>query len=116
VEALSRGDYARAAAWMNSETGLRRRLTPEVLDDLGRELAGAARRTGCGARFTGAGGGGCLWAIGEAQDIARLQPRWREILSRRPGARLLPVAVAGRGVIVHGGAADDPVRQQARIT
>ena len=101
VEALSRGDYGQAAECMHRETGLRCRLTPEVLDGLGRDLAAAARRAACGARFTGAGGGGCLWAIGEAQDIARLRPRWLEILARRPGARLLPVEVARQGLAVH---------------
>jgi len=103
VEALSRGDYGQAAECMHRETGLRCRLTPEVLDDLGRTLAAAARRAACGARFTGAGGGGCLWAIGEAQDIARLRPRWQEILARRSGARLLPVEVARQGLTVHSG-------------
>lgn len=106
VEAVAHDDYGQAAECMHRETGLRRRLTPEVLDDLGRELAAAAHRTGCGARFTGAGGGGCLWAIGAAQDITRLRPRWRELLARRPGARLLPVEVAGQGLSVHRDAVD----------
>lgn len=97
ADALRRRDFAAAAAAMNRETALRRRLTPEVLDPLGVRLVAAARRAGCGARFTGAGGGGCLWAIGSAEAIARLAPRWREILAGRRGARLLaaPVAPAG---------------------
>ncbi|MFW6364320.1 MAG: bifunctional hydroxymethylpyrimidine kinase/phosphomethylpyrimidine kinase, partial [Spirochaeta sp.] len=33
-----------------------------VLDDIGAALVEAARKNGCGGRFTGAGGGGCLWA------------------------------------------------------
>jgi D-glycero-alpha-D-manno-heptose-7-phosphate kinase len=98
VDALAQADYGAAAEWMNRETALRRRLTPEVLDELGRELATAARRCGCGARFTGAGGGGCVWAIGEADAIARLTPRWRELLGRRRGARVLEAGVAGSGL------------------
>jgi D-glycero-alpha-D-manno-heptose-7-phosphate kinase len=85
---------------MRRETALRRRLTPEVLDEAGRELAAAAARCGCGARFTGAGGGGCVWAIGKADAVARLAPRWREILDRRPGAHLLRAGVAGAGLRV----------------
>ncbi|MCU0586184.1 MAG: galactokinase [Desulfobacterales bacterium] len=101
VEAISGGDFRGAAECMRRETALRSRLTPEVLDALGRRLVAAAGRARCGARFTGAGGGGCLWAIGEVRDIDRLRPRWQEILARRPGARLLPAAVARQGLIVH---------------
>jgi D-glycero-alpha-D-manno-heptose-7-phosphate kinase len=100
VEALARGDYGAAAECMHRETALRRRLTPEVLDELGCKLAAAARRCGCGARFTGAGGGGCVWAVGEANAIARLAPRWREILDRRRGAHLLEAGVAAAGLRV----------------
>jgi D-glycero-alpha-D-manno-heptose-7-phosphate kinase len=83
---------------MNRETGIRRRMTPDVLDALGRRLAAAACRCGCGARFTGAGGGGCLWAIGAADAILRLRPIWEEILSERPGARLLDTKPTGQGL------------------
>jgi D-glycero-alpha-D-manno-heptose-7-phosphate kinase len=100
VDALAQADYGAAAECMRRETALRRRLTPEVLDEAGRELAAAAARCGCGARFTGAGGGGCVWAIGKADAVARLAPRWREILDRRPGAHLLRAGVAGAGLRV----------------
>lgn len=98
VDALKRRDYGAAADGMNRETAVRRRLTPDVLDDIGRRLVAAARRGGCGARFTGAGGGGCLWALGEADAVARLRPRWQAILARRPGARLLEARVARQGL------------------
>ena len=98
AEALRERDFESAAAAMNRETELRRRLTPEVLDRLGRKLTAAARRCGCGARFTGAGGGGCLWAVGPAAAVAHLRPLWQDILSERPGAHLLEVKVAGQGL------------------
>ena len=98
VDALKRRDYGAAADSMNRETAVRRRLTPDVLDDIGRRLVAAARRGGCGARFTGAGGGGCLWALGEADAVERLRPRWQEILGQRPGARLLDARVAREGL------------------
>lgn len=100
VEALIAGNYAQAAVCMNQETGLRRRMTPDVLDDVGRGLVAAARRTGCGARFTGAGGGGCVWAIGTSDAVARLRPQWQEGVAGRRGARLLNVKVAGEGLRV----------------
>ncbi|MCU0603551.1 MAG: galactokinase [Desulfobacterales bacterium] len=98
ADALRRRDFDGAAAAMNRETDIRRRMTPGVLDRLGRRLTAAARRNGCGARFTGAGGGGCLWAVGAADAVARLKPVWQEILSERRPARLLEVKVAGEGL------------------
>jgi D-glycero-alpha-D-manno-heptose-7-phosphate kinase len=103
--ALRARDFGCAAAAMNRETAIRRRMTPEVLDPLGVRLAAAARALGCGARFTGAGAGGCLWAIGEREAVARLKPRWEAILSARRGARLLEAAPARQGLRVEGPAA-----------
>ena len=100
AEALRRRDYAGAAAAMNREVDLRRRMTPAVLDGLGRRLVAAARRCGCGARFTGAGGGGCLWAIGEADALSQLRPAWQDILSARRHAHLMEASVAGEGIRV----------------
>ena len=60
VEALRTGNLGGACAAMQKETDLRRSMTPEVLDDLGLALADSAAGHNCGARFTGAGGGGCL--------------------------------------------------------
>lgn len=98
AEALRRWDFAAAAAAMNREVDLRRRMTPAVLDGIGRRLVAAARRCGCGARFTGAGGGGCLWAVGEADAVARLRPVWQDILSARRQAHLLELRVAEHGL------------------
>lgn len=100
AEALRRWDFAGAAAAMNREVDLRRRMTPAVLDGLGRQLAAAARRCGCGARFTGAGGGGCLWAIGEADALSRLRPAWQDILCVRRHAHLMDARVAREGIRV----------------
>jgi D-glycero-alpha-D-manno-heptose-7-phosphate kinase len=86
---------------MNRETAIRRRLTPDVLDPVGVSLVKAARRHGCGARFTGAGGGGCLWAIGETEAIDRLRGSWQKILASRPEARLLDCGIDPEGLRLH---------------
>jgi D-glycero-alpha-D-manno-heptose-7-phosphate kinase len=99
ARALARGDMRTAAAAMNRETALRKAMTPQVLDDMGDRLAAAAVETGCGARFTGAGGGGCLWAIGETDAVATLKPAWEKILSRRPTAGLLDCRIDQQGVL-----------------
>jgi D-glycero-alpha-D-manno-heptose-7-phosphate kinase len=85
---------------MNRETAIRRTLTPAVLDNFGEKLTDIARRNGCGARFTGAGGGGCLWAVGEIENIDRLRPLWEKTLSTRETACLLDVNIDSEGLVV----------------
>ena len=99
ISAVSEGSYEEAQALMNEETELRRQLTPEVLDDMGAALVTAARKHNCGARFTGAGGGGCLWALGRPERIGRLRPAWSEILAQREAAKILETRVDTRGLL-----------------
>lgn len=96
--ALKSADYRAAAEAVNRETALRLAMTPEVLDALGRQLAKAAAEHRCGARFTGAGGGGCVWALGEADDIERLRFKWQALLSRQREACLLDAGVDEQGL------------------
>ena len=96
--ALSRLDMSAAVDAMNRETAIRKAMTPQVLDDLGDRLAAAAAECRCGARFTGAGGGGCLWALGEPDDLAILKPKWEALLSRRAAAKLLDCRLDADGV------------------
>jgi D-glycero-alpha-D-manno-heptose-7-phosphate kinase len=91
--------YQPAAEAMNLETAIRRRMTPEVLDAMGEKLVEAAVRLGCGGRFTGAGGGGCIWAIGENGAVDLLRNAWQNILAQKPEARLLDVQVDPDGLI-----------------
>jgi D-glycero-alpha-D-manno-heptose-7-phosphate kinase len=99
ADALLSRRYQPAAEAMNLETAIRRRMTPEVLDEMGEKLVEAAVITGCGGRFTGAGGGGCIWAIGETSAIDPLRDAWEKILARKPEARLLNVRVDSGGLI-----------------
>jgi D-glycero-alpha-D-manno-heptose-7-phosphate kinase len=91
-------DIQAAADAMNRETAIRKVMTPQVLDDLGDRLAAAAVDCACGARFTGAGGGGCLWALGEPIDVATLKPRWEKLLEQRPTAGVLDCRIDAHGV------------------
>lgn len=101
VDAVSCADIVSAVQLMNQETAIRLEMTPDVLDDIGNRLFDAARHNGCGARFTGAGGGGCIWAMGQAGDIAVLKPVWESILSERAGAKLLDFDIDHDGVKTH---------------
>jgi D-glycero-alpha-D-manno-heptose-7-phosphate kinase len=98
--ALVNCDYQQAAIQMNRETAIRRTLTADVLDHVGEKLVDRARQNNCGARFTGAGGGGCLWAVGEIEHIDRLRPIWQKTLSAREAACLLDVKIDSRGLVV----------------
>lgn len=99
VSALASGDYDLAKAMMNQETDIRCGLTPEVLDEVGRQLVTAARHQGCGARFTGAGGGGCIWAFGTSDDLGLLRPVWENILTRRKAAEILKAGIDTVGLL-----------------
>ena len=99
IAALTAGSFREACAMMNLETDLRRQLTPDVLDELGSELVAAARSSHCGARFTGAGGGGCLWALGRPDQILTLRPVWERILEQRESAAILDTCVDALGLL-----------------
>jgi len=98
VDALSGGDLEGAVGCMNREMALRRDLTPEVLDPTGERLVTTALQNRCGARIAGAGGGGCLWALGQAEDIHRLRTAWQAVLASQPDARLLATRIDTRGL------------------
>ena len=99
AEALIKRDIAGACEQMNKETAVRRKMTPEVLDEVGKALVESAKKASCGARFTGAGGGGCIWALGRAEDIDKLRGTWEGILSKRKDARLLSTKIDPEGLL-----------------
>jgi D-glycero-alpha-D-manno-heptose-7-phosphate kinase len=99
VDSLRDGDYVRAGQAMNREVDLRCEMTPEVLDDIGRQLVTKARKEGCGSRFTGAGGGGCIWALGKPEHIENLKLSWQSIVEGKPEACLLDTTIDPYGVL-----------------
>ena len=101
IDAIAKRDFKLAVSSMNRETSIRRELTPDVLDTVGKKLVDIAIKNGCSARFTGAGGGGCVWALGEPEDIDRLKKVWEETLSTTDEGCLLEVKIDSRGVVVH---------------
>lgn len=83
VAALEASDYDSAAAALRAETGLRRRLFPEIVSDTDLLLLRASTRLGCGAKP--AGRGGAIWGIGPADAIDRLRVEWAKLLGRGRG-------------------------------
>ncbi len=102
VSAFSKKEYNEAARLMNLETAVRLELTPDVFDPIGKKLADAAYHLSCGIRFTGAGGGGCVWALGEPDTVARLKDQWGAVISCHDAACLLEVKVDAAGLTCTG--------------
>ncbi len=99
-QAVRDRNFRRAAGLMIQETQLRLSMTPDVLDKVGKKLFEKAEDCRCGARFTGAGGGGCLWAIGEAEDIDRLKVRWQKILEPVENGQILDTKIETKGILI----------------
>lgn len=99
AEALVVWNFKGAIAAMNREMAIRRKMTPDVLQGVGEHLIASAVENHCGARFTGAGGGGCIWALGETKDIDNLKGIWESVLSKRKGAHLLDVEIDTKGLV-----------------
>ncbi len=101
TSALRTRDFTRAGALMNQETLIRCKMTPEVLDNTGKKLFEQARAVNCGARFTGAGGGGCLWAVGKTDRIETLRALWQKLLDPVPDGCILDTAIDQQGIEIH---------------
>ena len=97
---MKSGNFSLAVDLMNKETRLRLAMTPDVLDNTGKKLFEKAGQSNCAARFTGAGGGGCLWAIGESEDIKKLHPGWQDILASVEYGKILDTRVDNKGILL----------------
>ena len=100
VRAFRSGDFALAGDLMNRETRIRLSMTPDVLDETGLRLFELADGLDCGCRFTGAGGGGCVWAVGEKSRILKLKEAWAASMSH-DDAMLLNTAMDSKGIIIN---------------
>ena len=98
--AVKTKNFSLAGELMAQETRLRLEMTPEVLDNIGKKLFERAVALNCGARFTGAGGGGCLWAIGERDKIFDLASAWKKLLEPVPDAKLLDTGIDTNGILI----------------
>ncbi len=97
-QAIEARDWNRAAALIREEMSVRREITPEALTPATKELIDVAENAGCGARFTGAGAGGSLWAMGERENIDELKTIWETMLAQIKGAAILDCRVDPSGV------------------
>jgi len=96
--AIREKDWRSAAVLLKEEMKIRRRITPDALIPVTSELIKRAEKIGCGARFTGAGAGGSLWAIGEQERIADVIEAWEGMLAPVRGACVLRCDIDPTGV------------------
>jgi D-glycero-alpha-D-manno-heptose-7-phosphate kinase len=101
VNAMAAGDFRTAVTMMNEETRIRRKMTPDVFDEMGEQLVDSALEQHCGVRFAGAGGGGCVWALGEEDAILTLSSLWKTLLNQKNDARLLDFSIDSDGLVCH---------------
>lgn len=87
ARSLKERDWGGAAILLNQEMAIRREITPDALIPITERLIDQAEKAGCGARFSGAGAGGSVWALGERGSINGVREIWEEILA--------PVNLAG---------------------
>jgi D-glycero-alpha-D-manno-heptose-7-phosphate kinase len=99
AKAIQAMKWSHAAQLLRQEMAIRREITPDALTDFTETLIHQAEEVGCGARFTGAGGGGCVWAIGESRCLERLKEAWATTLASTKGARILDCAVEPKGAV-----------------
>jgi D-glycero-alpha-D-manno-heptose-7-phosphate kinase len=101
VRALQNHDFSLAGKYMNQETEIRLEMTPQVLDSIGRKLFKKALELNVGTRFTGAGGGGCVWAIGNKENIKDLKNEFNKLLKKEKKAKVLETSVDSEGIMVY---------------
>jgi D-glycero-alpha-D-manno-heptose-7-phosphate kinase len=99
-QALRTEDYRAAARALSAEAEIRSRLLGGSALDEDESLMNVARDHECGARFAGHGGGGSLWAIGEAPAIAALRRDWERLLSARGSGFVFPPGLSHDGLRV----------------
>lgn len=95
---IKRKKWLEASKELTNEVTLRKKITPEAFTPEIKRLINDSERTGCGARFAGAGGGGVVWAIGEIDNIEKLKDKWADILQEIKDGKVLECMIDSEGV------------------
>ncbi len=98
AQAVREKAHDQAARLLREEMAIRRQITPEALIPITANLIDEAESMGCGARFTGAGAGGCIWALGNKEKIIELKKKWKKILEPVKEARVMDCLLDPKGV------------------
>ncbi len=108
ADAIRRGEYGVAADALQREHEIRCSLVPRRITPVGRVLEGIARDFGCGFAVSGAGNGGCVWALGtDPACVQKLRDAWAATLQEVPTGKVLSSEIAMEGLIVDAGRSND---------
>jgi len=100
ADALKDKDWNRASSFLREEVMLRRKITPDAFTPVTQKMIDMAEDVGCGARFAGAGGGGCVWALGNRDEIEILKERWNSEFSDLREFKILDSEISSSGLSV----------------
>ena len=99
ADSIKEKNWESSVALLKAEMAIRREITPDALIPETSMLIDQAEEEGCAARFTGAGAGGSVWALGDPDRIRTLRLIWNSSLQNVKGGRLLECSIDHRGVI-----------------
>ncbi len=96
LSALPNGDLQEMMKCLNKEEILRQKFLGYKVPTDAAKVIKLAREFGCGVKFVGGGGGGCLWILGEKNNLDYLS---LEIVKIKE-AEILPILIDNQGVQV----------------
>ena len=98
ADSIKEKAWERAVSLLKAEMSIRRDITPDALIPETSVLIDQAESSGCAARFTGAGAGGSVWALGDTKNIKRLKSIWASTLKNIKGGGILECSIDHTGV------------------
>ncbi|MDD5738654.1 MAG: hypothetical protein PHY72_01865 [Candidatus Pacebacteria bacterium] len=101
ADAIAILDWEKVVALVQEENDIRLSMIPCRITPIGERLQTIAQEIGGGFGITGAGGGGCVWAIcPKPEQTSELRSRWQELLKNVPNGKVLDVGIDNQGMIV----------------
>lgn len=99
--ALVNKEWMTAAVVLQREASLRRAILHETEPSICSDLRRCAAANRCGSGFAAGNENGCMFAIGEKENIRKLKEGWERYLRKSDGGFLLPCRISATGLAVH---------------
>jgi galactokinase/mevalonate kinase-like predicted kinase len=93
---LSVGNLDKVAKYLDKEEILRHDFLNYKIPSSSAKIIDIARKNGCGIKFVGGGGGGCLWILGEQKNLKTI----KDEISKVKNIKILPFLIDYQGVSV----------------
>lgn len=100
AEAIKTNEWSKAADLIFEEHEMRCNLVPRRKTSTAQKLEDSARKLGAGFAVSGAGNGGCVWALCQTpEQKEELTKLWEQDLKHVPDGKILPVSIPSQGII-----------------